>query len=78
MNHNNEIFLTDVGTQKSRPLCSIIFINKEYYIYHGTSVLTKDLILKSPDLGSLILERADRSLARNEFRSGDYLRFGRV
>jgi hypothetical protein len=76
--NNNEIYLTDVGTQKNRPLCSIIFINKEYYIYHGTSVLRKDLILKSPDLGCLILGRADRNLARNEFRAGDYLRFGRV
>lgn len=40
--------------------------------------LNKDLIIKSPDLGWLILGRADRSIARNEFRAGDYLRFGRV
>ena len=39
--NNNEIYLADVGSIKSRPIWSIIFINKEYYIYHGISVLSK-------------------------------------
>lgn len=34
--------------------------------------------MNTPDLNCWILGRAGRNLSRNEFRAGDYLRFGRV
>lgn len=65
-----------VDPKRTHILASIIHYQGNYYVYQGTSLVDKDIILSAEELACQIRGRSNK--VNNEFKANDYLRFGRV
>jgi hypothetical protein len=68
-----------------RIISSVVYFKNEYYVYQPETLLNKDLIKYSSNLACHIMSQAERYLnfdnnryIKNEFKAGDFIKFGRV
>ncbi|CAI2386508.1 unnamed protein product [Moneuplotes crassus] len=68
-----------------RILVSVVYYQGEYYIYQPKSLLDSDLVKHANNMGCQIMSKIEGKLdfsksedSRNEFKAGDFIKFGRI